>query len=466
MKSSVVWSGVEAGSAALLSVVSSFVVARIIGPQELGVGAAAVSVNVLLWVAVNGLFADTLVQHAAITDRMVWSALWASVAAGCVAMLLQAAAGAGLAWLLHESRLIPMALVLALPLPLVGAGGVMQGLRTRARGYRVLALRTILGQGAGTAVGVTLAVAGAGGWAPVAQQAVACGAGALVLLAAGGHRPRLIWHWRDAAVLLATGLPLTASTLVQLGRYRLFAVLIGGTAGTAALGQVHMAFRLVDTVRELMFTALWRLMLPVLSERQHDPSALLAAVDRLLRRSSRVTMPVCAAMVVAAPALVARVLGPSWTAAEAAVEPLIALTALLALMFPSGVALVAAGGARFTLYGNLAGLAATVAGVLLLRPADPWQAVLVWCGSQVFISPYALWMNGRGLRVSALRPLRAGAAMLGLSAAALLAVLAAWHLAAASAGRHARLDQAPAAMAHWTPTPHSQLRGPDAHLQL
>ena len=47
-----------------------------------------------------------------------------------------------------------------------------------------------------------------------------------------------------------------------------------------------MAFRLVDAVRELAFTAQWRLMLPVLSERQNNFSALHAAIDRCLVWSS------------------------------------------------------------------------------------------------------------------------------------------------------------------------------------
>ena len=94
--------------------------------------------------------------------------------------------------------------------------------------------------------------------------------------------------------LLRIGLPLTASTLVQHGRYRLFALLIGGTAGAAALGQVHMAFRLVDAVRELAFTAQWRLMLPVLSEHQNELSALRASMDRCLAWSSLLAFPLCA----------------------------------------------------------------------------------------------------------------------------------------------------------------------------
>jgi PST family polysaccharide transporter len=418
-RSSVFWSGIEAAVSALLSFVSSFVVARIIGPSELGIGAAAVSVHVLLWVVVNALFADALVQRGSTDTTLIASAFWSACAVGVVGMVLQAGSGWGLAWLMHDRRLVPMALLLALPLPLVGAGGVMQGLLTRRRAYRRLALRTLCGQSLGTAVGVGLALGGAGGWAPVGQQAVVSAVGAAALLAGGDVRQRLVWRWASVRALLEVGLPLTASTLTLIGRYRLFAVLIGGIAGPAALGQVHVAFRLVDTVRELTFTALWRLMLPVLSESQHDPSVLRAKVDWLLRQSSLVTMPLCAAMAALLPPMVAVVLGPKWAAAGSAAEPLVGLMMLLALMFPSGVALVATGGARQALYGNLVALLASAAGVLLLRPACPWPAVLVWCGTQLLVSPYALWVNARVLRVNPLRPLRAGVPMLGVSLAAL-----------------------------------------------
>jgi O-antigen/teichoic acid export membrane protein len=113
--------------AAILSVVTSFVVARIIGPAELGIGAAATAVHVLLWVVVNALFADALVQRSAVDDRVLSSAFWASMTVGVCAMLMQAAAGWGLARALDDERLMPMALVLAASLPLVGAGGVIRG---------------------------------------------------------------------------------------------------------------------------------------------------------------------------------------------------------------------------------------------------------------------------------------------------------------------------------------------------
>jgi O-antigen/teichoic acid export membrane protein len=408
MRRGAFWSGLEAGVSAVLSVITSFAVARIVGPGEFGIGAAATAVNVVLWVVVNALFADALVQRLVVNDRVVSSAFWASTAFGCIALLLQSAAGWGLAMLLGDHRLIPMALVLAAPLPLVGAAGVIQGLLTRERAYRQLALRTLIGQGLGTAVGVGAAIAGAGSWALVCQQTVTTSCGALALLIARDWTPAHCMERQLVRSLLVVGVPLTASTLILIARYRLFAVLIGGTAGAIVLGQVHVAFRLVDTIRELTFTALWRLMLPVLSEHRNNNRAMLAQVDDWVRWCAAVMFPLCVLLAIGLTQVVAILLGPAWTATGRAAEPLVALMAWATLTFPSGVALVAVGQARFTLYANLASLIASSVGVLLFRPTDPWHAVMIWTASQILISPYSLWVNARALGVNMIRPLTGG----------------------------------------------------------
>ena len=417
----VLWSGFEAAVSAVLSFASAFIVARLVGPAEVGVGAAAVAVHVLLWVAVNALFADALVQRSVVDDAVFSSALAASIAVGCIAAVLQVALGQPLAWSLGDSRLATMSVALALPLPLVGAAGPVQGLLTRDRAYRKLALRTVVGQGLGTLAGIVCAMRGAGAWALVVQQVVISGSGAVALLLRCPMRPCRTVSRQRLREMLRIGLPLTASTLVQHGRYRLFALLIGGTAGAASLGQVHMAFRLVDAVRDLAFTAQWRLMLPLLSERQDDLPALQALMDRCLAWSSLLAFPLCAAMAVTIQPLIATLLGPVWQPAGVAALPLIALTAWLFLAFPAGVAVIARGEARYTLIANTAGTVATVAGVLLVRPAIPLHAVLVWLGAQAFVSPYVMLANARVLRTTPLRPLRAGLSLLAASSLATVA---------------------------------------------
>ncbi|HET6608764.1 MAG TPA: oligosaccharide flippase family protein [Rhodopila sp.] len=406
MKRDAFWSALEAGVAGFLSLTTSFLVARLVGPEALGIGAAATAMNVVLWVAVNALFADALVQRATLSTREAASAFWASCLVGVAAAGLQAAFGWLLAALLEDHRLMPMGLVLALPLPLVGGAGVIQGLLTRERAYRRLALRTIIGQGIGSAVGIAGALAGAGAWAVVLQQAIGTGLGALTLLLGRRWRPAAAFDPAVLRELLAIGLPLTGSTLVLIGRYRLFAVLIGAYAGSTVLGQVHITFRLVDTVRDLIFTALWRLMLPALAPHQGSRQALLAQVDRWMRLSCLAILPVCGLLAFGLSHVVSLVMGPAWQPVGHTALPLVGLMALSVLTFPAGVALVAAGGARLALYGSLAALVLTCAGVVLMPPADAWHAVMIWCTSQMLVLPYALWANARALGVGMLRPLR------------------------------------------------------------
>jgi O-antigen/teichoic acid export membrane protein len=419
--SNIFWSGFEAATSGVLSFASAFIVARLIGPSEVGIGAAVVAVHVLLWVAVNALFADPLVQRASVDDTAFSSAFWASTGIGGVAALLQLALAQPIAWWLGDSRLVTMSVVLALPLPLVGAGGPIQGMLTRQRAYKALAGRTLVGQGLGTVTGIVAALAGAGAWAIVLQQVVVSAAGAAALLVRCHTRPRRIVRWQDLREMLRIGLPLTASTLVQHGRYRVFALLIGGTAGATALGQVHMAFRLVDTVRELAFTAQWRLMLPLLSERQDDLPGLHTRMDRCLTWSSLLAFPLCCGMALTVQPVVRLLLGPAWQPSGVAALPLIGLTAWLFLAFPAGVAVIARGQPRYTLIANIAGMAATVAGVMLLRPASPLSAVLVWLGAQIFISPYIMFANAHVLATGVLRPVRRGLPMLGVMLVATLA---------------------------------------------
>jgi O-antigen/teichoic acid export membrane protein len=265
------------------------------------------------------------------------------------------------------------------------------------------------------------ALAGAGAWAMTMQQFVTSVVGAATLLVAAGWRPSAVWQARPVRELLRTGLPIALSTLTQHGRYRLFALLVGGTAGTVALGYLHMAFRLIDTVRELCFTAQWRVMFPALAERQHDLRLLRAEVDRLLRLSSWLMLPLAGGLAASVPLLMESVLGAAWAPCGSAVGPLCAVMALLALMFPSGAALVARGQARHALFSNIIGTAATLGLVIMVRPEGPESAALVWLGGTLMAAPYALRMNGKALGTGPLRPLVAGVPALGVTTFALLA---------------------------------------------
>lgn len=422
------WSGLEAAAAGALSFAGAFILARLLGAAAFGIGAAAASVHVLLWVGVNAVLADAIVQRPALSRDEAGSAICAGLALGVAGAVVQIAAAWPLRAAFGDPRFAPMCLALALPLPLVGAAGPVQGLLTRARDYRRLALRTVLGQGVGLAVGLAVAGRGGGAWAIVAQQATASLAGALVLLCGGGWRARLAWRRRALADMLRIGLPLAGSTLILTARYRVFALLVGFVAGSAVLGQVHLAFRLVESVRELASTALWRLLLPLFAERQANRARMRRAVDRAVRMIATSLVPLCAVLALLVRPVVTLLLGPGWAPCATAALPLAVLAAWLFATFPPGVAAVALGAPQYALRAQAATALLVAAGVLLLRPASPVAASLVWVTAHALVAPYGLCSNAHVLRCSVWRTLTPGVPSLAATvlggAAALLAAQA------------------------------------------
>ena len=404
----ILWPLLEAALAAGCSFITAFVVARIVGPAELGIGAAAVAVHVLLWVAVNALFADPLTQSTSTDAREISSAIWAAALVGLAAACVQAGGGWMLALILDDARLLPMCLLLALPLPLVGAAGAIQGLLTRARRYDLLAARAAVGQGVGTLIGIGAALAGAGAWAIVYQQLATSLLGAGFLLLRAGWRPAFVWRWTAVRALLRIGLPISASTLIQQGRYRLFLLLVGGLLGPAALGQLHLAFRLVDTVRDLVATALWRLLLPALAERQDDPAALRAGVEQALGAYAPILFPICGAMLLAVEPLTVALLGPAWAPSGEAAWPLVLLLVWMLLGFAAGVALIARGETGLALLSNIALLVLTLLGAALVQPQTAQEAVMVWGAAQLIVAPVVAWRTSVLLGVPLGRLYRAG----------------------------------------------------------
>ncbi len=217
------------------------------------------------------------------------------------------------------------------------------------------------------------------------------------------------------------GAALAAGTLVQTGRYRVFALAVGGFGGTAVLGQVHMAFRMVDTVRDLLLSALWRLMLPAMSERQHDVSRLQADLDRFLALIGLVLFPLFGAMALGLRPLTALLLGPAWDAAGQATSVLALLLGYIFLGFPGGVACIARGQAGAALFAQVVGAVAVLIAIALVRPTTPIAAAEAWLLAHALAAPAALWTTSRAMNAAMLRHWRAGLPALSVVSAATLA---------------------------------------------
>jgi O-antigen/teichoic acid export membrane protein len=257
------WIVAETATSAVFSLVGLLFVARVIGPQQAGLGALAASAFLLIEGPASMLFGDALMQRRDLTPEHIATAFWVTLgvslaAAGLLVLLAPLiAAASGL------PEMVPMLQVLALLLPLSGLGGMFSGLALRDRWYRLLALRTLLGQPLALAVGVGAGMHGAGAWALVAQQSVASIAGfALMALwfrdwRTVGPKPRID---RPALKeLWAVAGPQVTALVVMTGRYRAFLLVLGLTSSELVVAATHVAFRMVDVAGSIVVSAIGRL---------------------------------------------------------------------------------------------------------------------------------------------------------------------------------------------------------------
>src|SRR4051812_38162710 len=165
------WVAWGSGAVALLRVLVLVVLTRLLTPADFGlVSAALVVISFSLNFSQLGL-GPALVQRPDLQPRHVSSAFFASIGFG---LLIAAVIWLGaplIADFFRMGQLTPVVRVLALVFPIAGVATVPDSLLQRELRFRVLANREIVAYGIGYgAVGVGLALLGAGVWALALAQ--------------------------------------------------------------------------------------------------------------------------------------------------------------------------------------------------------------------------------------------------------------------------------------------------------
>lgn len=305
---------------------------RLIGPADYGLYAGSLAI-----VSVLAAFATVgtdvfLIRRATEPDRELEDQAFTLLAvttctlAG-LGLLLTVVAPA----LLPDERFAAPLRVMLATVPVNVLWVPAQARLERAFRYRPLVLVELGGDVAmyGTALG--LAVAGAGVWAPVAGYAAVQVWTLVASLVAARYRPRLRWSRPLLREMVGYGLGYSSATwLSRLGEL-VNPLVVGRFAGPAAVGQVALALRLLDTLG-FVKRATSRLAVVTLAKVQDDPERLRAAHAEGSLLQVLGAGPPLAAFAFVAPWAVPLVFGGEWTA-TATVYPLLAATSLVGTLF-------------------------------------------------------------------------------------------------------------------------------------
>lgn len=379
----VAWSGLDAMFGSIQALVAAFVVARLVGPAEVGIGATVVATQLIAAQVLSSL-SDVLVQRERMDERIASSATCYLLLTALALGLAVLAAGVPVAALLGDSRVVVMSIWMAASLvPHAYAAALSQWL-VRQRDFRSLFWRGAVCATAAMLVGIWMAVSGWGAWAVVIPSAVIPFLSAVATALLCPWRPSWRWRWREVTPLLPFAIPQMFNGLAWGVRYRLFFTLLAASATPQAMGFVHMAFRAVDSVGVLLFSTAQRLMLPQMARLQTDVPTLRALHDRFVRLVSLVAVPTFTGLGLCVGPVFRLGLGPGWEPAVAGAVPLAVLGAWQAWRLPTGAANTARGLSGPTMWLGFFVLGLTLGLQLLLRPDTPFAAAMVW------IAPMAL----------------------------------------------------------------------------
>jgi lipopolysaccharide exporter len=151
-------------------------------------------------------------------------------------------------------------------------------------------------------------------WSQVAGHIVSISL--LMRMAPERHWPG--WRRREAAHLLAFGLPLAGSTVITMAIENVDFIVVGHLLGAQKLGYYNLAFSIAGWPVTIFGAVLISVTLPTLSRARHDPRELTRHVRAGLSAVVAASFPVCALMSALAGPLINVVYGPRWHAAWSA----------------------------------------------------------------------------------------------------------------------------------------------------
>lgn len=312
------WSFVMTGGQQIITLVITFVLAAVLGPEAFGTVAMAAVYVAFAQLMVRQGMVPAIVQRKRITTAHLDTAFWMTMAMTTVMMALSVLLAPWWASVNDLPELTTVIWWLSLTIPLKGLTVVQEGLMRRRMRFKSLAARTNGAALIGGAVGVIAAFAGAGIWALVAQQIVGALVEVLTLWWVSEWHAGRFFRREAARDLLSFT---SGSMLASLGTFvnnRGDALIIGLFFGPIAVGLYRLAARIVNVVVDVSARALQQATLPELARLQDDRERFRERTTEVLRTTALLSLPAFAVLAGAAPALLG-LLGEEW---EPAAVPL------------------------------------------------------------------------------------------------------------------------------------------------
>jgi len=330
----------------LIGLGSTAVICRILDPDDFGLLAMVQTLTTFLLLVSDMGMSWANVNKKDLRSNDVNVLFWSGAVFGALAWGVCIVAAPAVAWFYDRPELTPICIVLGVSLLLSGLTTQPLALLKRQMRQKTFSAVQTIAAAVAAVVGITLAAAGAGYWALVAQPLASALVLLILSLQQSGYRPGVPRLSQGILPLLTFGGYVGVCNIVTYFQLNLDNILIGRRCGAEELGYYSRAYFLRTLPALYAAMALTDLMVPALTALRDDRQRLGAAYRKAIRLTAFVGCPMGAFLGVTAPETIRLIYGDKWEA----VVPLLAWLSLPAIVLPfytsMGWLFLAAGKAR------------------------------------------------------------------------------------------------------------------------
>ncbi len=290
------------------------ILARYVSKTDFGLVTATLVVIGLGRQLAEALVLPVLVQRDNLSARDSGTAATLSWLFGFIAVASLWLAAGAIARLFSEPDIVPIIKVMALVFLLQSPLSVAEGLVQRDFGYGRIAAAEVLSFLLGyTAVGVTLALLGAGVWALVWAYVAQVLVKTVFLVCYRPDSLRLAFDPVSARATLRLAAGFGSAKLLNYAALQGDYAVVAATMSAAAVGVYGRAYQVVSMPVMLLGQALERVLFPIYARLQNDRSRAAEHYGHSVALSAILIAPVTVVFVVLAPEIVRLILGPNWS---------------------------------------------------------------------------------------------------------------------------------------------------------
>ena len=310
--SNFLWRFCERFGSQLVTLVVSFLLARMLDVEVYGLTSKVAVITAVLLVFVDSGMGNALIQKKDPDDLDFSSVFYFNV---CFCLLLYAAlffASPAISRMYREPELTPILRVLGLTVVVSGVKNVQQAYVSKTMQFKRFFFASLGGTLPSAALGIFMARRGFGVWALVAQQLSNVTLNTAILWLTVDWRPIRAFSLERLKGLLSFGWKLLAASLLDTIYLKIYPLIIGIRYTNADLAFYERGNYIPSLITENINSSIDSVLLPVLSEQQDRKDQVREIARRAIKTSSYIMMPLMAGLAVCAEPLVRFLLTDKW----------------------------------------------------------------------------------------------------------------------------------------------------------